>query len=313
MSWVAVGVTAATVVTGAVANNQAKKAASAQQRGAEGAMAEQAYQYDQTRADLEPWRTTGGKAIGAINRLMGFPISEAPIAPSRDRAAADAERQFKEDVYYGRVQNVTPDMVARRAEENFQRESKAYNDWQGQVDPSGGQLGRQFSVDDFWQDPVTQLSYQAGLDEGKKALETRAPLTTGRDSGAMLKELTKFGTDYTSAKAGESYNRFENNKSSIFNRLAALAGIGQTANNTIATAGMNTANNNAQILTGAGNAQAASQIAGGNAWSGALGNIANWWNQQNTLNRLFPQGGGATPTSNFAYSGYGRAGDYQYG
>jgi hypothetical protein len=150
----------------------------------------------------------------------------------------------------------------------------------------GGSLDRRFSVADFWADPVTALGYQSGLDLGTRALRNAAPLTTGIDSGAALKELTKFGTDYTSGKAGEAYSRFEGDKTNVFNRLAAMAGIGQTANSVNAAAGMSTGNNIASLLTAQGNANAASHIAQGNAMSGGVTSLSNWWQQQQMLDRM---------------------------
>lgn len=144
----------------------------------------------------------------------------------------------------------------------------------------GGDLTRRFSVADFWADPVTSLGYQSGLDEGRLGLERLSPLTTGRDSGAALKELTRFGTDYTGRKAAESQGRFTSDQSNIFNRLAALAGLGQSSTTQGAALGQNAANNISGIMTGAGDVGAASRIAQANAWSGGLQNIANWWQNQ---------------------------------
>ncbi len=152
--------------------------------------------------------------------------------------------------------------------------------------PGYGDLSRKFSVADFWNDPVTQLGYQSGLDLGTKALKNRAPLTTGLDSGAALKELTKFGEDYAGSKAADSFVRFEGTKTNEFNRLAAIAGIGQTANAVNANAGMTTGTNVAQLLSAQGNAQAASTIGQANAYSAPLNSVANWWQQQQLLSQL---------------------------
>jgi hypothetical protein len=54
------------LVSGALANRAANKAADAQKAAAQSAIDEQRRQYDQTRTDLSPWRTRG---VGASNRL----------------------------------------------------------------------------------------------------------------------------------------------------------------------------------------------------------------------------------------------------
>jgi hypothetical protein len=167
------------------------------------------------------------------------------------------------------------------------------------VGPDGlsGALTRKFTLDDFWKDPVVQAGYQSGLDLGTKALRNAAPLTTGIDSGAAMKELTKFGTDYTGNMAAGSYGRFVGDQGNQFNKEAALAGIGQAATNTGVSAGTATAGNIAQtgmtagtnianLMSGQGNAGAAARIGGANAWTGALNNISNWWQSQDLLNRL---------------------------
>lgn len=48
------------------------KAANAQTKAAEQGIAEQRRQYDQSRADLAPWRTTGSGALDVLSRLYGL-------------------------------------------------------------------------------------------------------------------------------------------------------------------------------------------------------------------------------------------------
>ncbi|MCR4308157.1 MAG: hypothetical protein NUV80_06380, partial [Candidatus Berkelbacteria bacterium] len=60
-----------------------------------------------------------------------------------------------------------------------------------------GELNKKFSIADFMEDPVTKLSYQSGLDLGTQAIDRMAGARGSRNSGATLKELTRFGTDYT--------------------------------------------------------------------------------------------------------------------
>lgn len=147
-------------------------------------------------------------------------------------------------------------------------------------------LARRFTMADFNADPVAQAGFQFGMDEGRKAIERRAASAGGYDSGATLKALTRFGNDYGMTKAGESYNRFTQDQTNLFNRLAAISGIGQTAANTVATTGMNTANNVSNAAIGMGNARGASTIAGANAVSNAVNNVGSWLMNQEILNRM---------------------------
>jgi hypothetical protein len=101
-----------------------------------------------------------------------------------------------------------------------------------------------------------------------------------------LKALTQFGTDYGGMKAGESYGRFYGDQDRIYNRLAGIAGTGQTATTAGVQAGTNIAGNIGNILTAGGNARGAAAIARGNALSGGLSTLGQWYQQQNMLDRL---------------------------
>ncbi|HLK53230.1 MAG TPA: hypothetical protein VKU42_07230, partial [Candidatus Angelobacter sp.] len=87
-------------------------------------------------------------------------------------------------------------------------------------------------------------------------------------------------TDYQQA-----YNQFQQSQANQFNRLAAIAGIGQTSagqlNSASAAAAQNTGNillgSGAQIgsdLMAAGNARASGYLNQANALNGTLGNLA---------------------------------------
>jgi len=68
----------------------------------------------------------------------------------------------------------------------------------------------------------------------------------------------------------------------VFNRNAALAGMGQTATGSTAAAGGTYATNAGNVITGAGNARASGYMGVANAISGGLQNYINsqnpYWN-----------------------------------
>lgn len=136
-----------------------------------------------------------------------------------------------------------------------------------------GDLSRRFTASDLENDPVYQSGLEFGLNEGRKGINERAKATGMFDSGATLKALTRYGNDYGSTKANESYNRFNTDNTNLFNRLAGLSGAGQTATNTVTSAGANTSSNIGSLLTGSGNSRAASIVGGANAWNNALTGI----------------------------------------
>ncbi len=68
-----VGATIGAAVVGAGASiYSGSKASSAQQKGAQQGVDEQRREYDQSRADLAPWRTTGGGALELLSRFYGL-------------------------------------------------------------------------------------------------------------------------------------------------------------------------------------------------------------------------------------------------
>ncbi len=139
----------------------------------------------------------------------------------------------------------------------------------------GGELTRKFTMADRDADPVYQSGLQFGLTEGEKGINARAIGSGMYDSGATLKALTKFGNDYGSTKANDSYNRFTADQTGIYNKLAGTAGFGQTATNQVQAANTNYGNTTANLAADAGNSRAAGIVGGANAWGNALSGIGN--------------------------------------
>lgn len=151
-----------------------------------------------------------------------------------------------------------------------------------------GSLNKPFGLDDFNADP----GYQFRLAEGEKGLNRAAGARGMYDSGATLKALTRYNQDYATGEFGNAYNRYNADRTNIFNRLAAISGTGQTAAGNIGAAGQNYAGNaSANInnsvnasnnaLMGGANARASGYIGGANALSGAIGQgYNNYANQQ---------------------------------
>jgi hypothetical protein len=129
----------------------------------------------------------------------------------------------------------------------------------------------QFTQADFLNnmDPA----YQFDLQQGQQALERSAAAQGGLQSGGTLKALTQYAQGQASNEYQNAYNRYMNNQNTQFNRLASLAGIGQTAGAQMGQAGENMAGNVGNIMTGAANAQGAAAIAQGNAYSSGLSTL----------------------------------------
>jgi hypothetical protein len=118
-------------------------------------------------------------------------------------------------------------------------------------------------------------SYQFRLGEGMKALERNAAARGGLISGGALKAAQRYGQDYASQEFGNAYNR-----------LAAMAGIGQTATGAMSNAAGNFGVNAGQNYMGAANARASGYVGGANALTGGLGQYMNYTQGQNLINSL---------------------------
>lgn len=157
---------------------------------------------------------------------------------------------------------------------------------------------------DFTQDP----GYQFRLAEGQKILERSAAARGNLLTGGTAKALNRYGQDFASNEYGNVYNRalgeykqnyniFQGNQANQFNRLAALAGVGQVSANQLGAAGSDAARGvssiNFNAAQGIGNAmqnaaaaRASGYVGGANAWGGALSNIGGGLSQYLLLSQI---------------------------
>lgn len=147
--------------------------------------------------------------------------------------------------------------------------------------------------------------YQFRLQQGESALENSAAAKGGLLSGNEGAALTQYGQNYASNEYQNVYNRAMNNYNTNvlgpYNRLSALAGVGQQAASTLGQQGQAAASNIAGIdssagqqigqnINNAGAATASGYVGAGNAASGGISNIT----QSILLNQLLhanPSGG----------------------
>ncbi|WP_426076522.1 hypothetical protein [Janthinobacterium sp. PSPC3-1] len=79
MSWVAVAVVGGTVGGALITSKAAGKAANQQAEGTTAGLAENARQYDQTRADYAPYREAGAKALGTFATENDTPLDQSQV------------------------------------------------------------------------------------------------------------------------------------------------------------------------------------------------------------------------------------------
>jgi hypothetical protein len=186
-----------------------------------------------------------------------------------------------------------------------------------------GSLTRQFTAEDFLagMDP----GYDFRMKEGNAALQARRAAVGNRFGGQALKDIANYNQEAASQEYGNAFNRYQTNQGNIYNRLAALAGIGQTQTQSNTNAGAAAAGamgsnliagagNASNYLTGAAASRAAGQVGSTNAIVGGLqsglGNyyLGNLYNQGRTGGAGGGVGGstrGYDPYSNPNYFGGG--------
>jgi len=145
----------------------------------------------------------------------------------------------------------------------------------------GGEFMKPFSMSDYQADP----GYQFRLSEGEKGIGRAAAARGASYSGATLKALARFNSDQASQEYGKAYDRYNNDVSTRFNRLASVAGVGQTATNMTSQAGQTYAGQAGQAIQDAGTARASGYVGTANAVNGAVGQIGNYY----MLNSLLPK------------------------
>lgn len=206
-------------------------------------------------------------AIGG-SALLGASASKS--AANTQAAAADRAGELQERMFNKQVELQEP---WRQAGMNALNRMQS-GDVMGMMDPS----------------------YQFRLGEGLKALERTASARGGLLSGGALKAAQRYGQDFASQEFGNAYNR-----------LAGLAGVGQTATNTMGSAASQFGTNAGNLMTGGAAARASGYVGGANALTSGLGQYMNYTQNQNLLNSLQGGGGNANAVINpyFATTGTG--------
>lgn len=195
--------------------------------------------------------------IKAADELLGTNI----MGPNSTDRAIDAQRRAASDalaaqerMYYQSREDQMPWMDAGR---------DSLSSLMGQMP----ELNRSFSMDDFQKDP----GYQFRLNEGMKALEGSAAARGSLNSGATMKALMGYGQNFASNEYQNAYNRFNNDRTMKYNKLANIAGLGQTTASNLGGQSMQHGMNQGNVHMGMGNAIAAANIAQGNNMSNLMG------------------------------------------
>lgn len=191
------------------------------------------------------------------------------------------------------------------------------------VNPS---LGAEGSLSQGWgqtftpptaQQAAQTPGYQFQLDQGNQAIQRSAAASGDLLSGGTEKALDQYSqglasTNYQQAynnaynQYSTNYNQFEQNQNNEYNRLASLAGLGQTSVAQLGQIGSNAASNTSNILlnsgaqvgqniNNAGAARSSGYVGQANAINGGISSVGSAATTASLLNLL--QNGGTTPGS----------------
>jgi hypothetical protein len=121
-------------------------------------------------------------------------------------------------------------------------------------------------------------------------------------SGNALKAAQRYGQEMGSQEYTNAFNRYQVNRSNQLNPLASLAGIGQTATNTMSNAAGDFGARSAANAMDIGNAQAAGRMGMANALAGGVGQGINYYQNSRLMdlygqrNRMLGGGTSINPT-----------------
>ena len=152
-----------------------------------------------------------------------------------------------------------------------------------------------FGMQQFQQDP----GYGFRLSEGMKAIERSAAQRGGLLSGATLKGVQRYGQDLASQEYQNAFNRYQAERQARLGPLQSLAGVGQTATQTLGGAASQYGTNVGNLAMTGGANQAMAALAQGNIRASQYGQLGSALGQaisspqgQNYLGRLFGGGQG---------------------
>ena len=144
------------------------------------------------------------------------------------------------------------------------------------------ELTRRFSLADFLKDP----GYEFRLAEGEKAINRAAAARGMWDSGATGKALTRYGQDYASGEYGNAYNRYRLDQADEYNRLAGVAGTGQTTAQQLGEFGEKAVGQATDYQLSGAAARGAGAVGAANAIAGGVVGGFNAYNQYRLVDAL---------------------------
>jgi hypothetical protein len=216
-----------------------------------------------------PWGFVAGAAVSLIGGAMSADASRSAAHTQADAANRATDTQL--DMF-----NTVNDQQKPYREAGY---------------TALGQIGAGTAPGGAFSTAPTREQIMAGLapnfdfarETGSGAVTNMAN-SMGGLGGNSLAEISRWNTGFAGDQYQRAFENYNTNQTNIFNRLASIAGLGQTAGSNSTTGASTFAGNIAGSQMGAGNALAAGQVGSANAISGGLNNAMGWYQLGNLMN-----------------------------
>ena len=142
-------------------------------------------------------------------------------------------------------------------------------------------LTHQFNAQDLQSNLAP--NYQFMLNQGLGATQMAA--NVGGGGSTPTTAATQFAENYAGNAYQNAFNNYQTQNTNIYNRLAGIAGIGQTAVTGLSNLATGTATQQANLGVGGAQAQAAGQVGTANALSSGINNATQMYSLSNLLNQ----------------------------
>jgi len=173
--------------------------------------------------------------------------------------------------------------------------SGQYTQFDANGNPIGTDVGSGYFTKQFTNEDLNKYispTYGFQLEQGQGAVRNLANSSGGLIGGNAIKGIEDYTQNFAGNAYNSAFNQFQTSRGNIYNTLAGIAGIGQTATNQTGTNASNYGTNVANLMTGAAASQAGGIVGSANAISGAAGNIGNLFTLGTILNPNTGGGGG---------------------
>jgi len=258
----------ATLGAGLLSAGAAQSAADTQASAADRATQSQKQMFDTINQQNAPWRQAGQTALGDI--ASGF---------GRNTPQIDWQKYLQDnpdvaaDPYFGQNPQA-------HYQQYGQKEGRQVSNLPQTTQP--GQFTHQFNAEDLKSN--LSPSYNFMLQQGLGATQNALNVGGGNISGNTMRGMTKFAEDYASTGYQQAFENYTANQTNIFNRLADIAGLGQTSNQTVAGAGAPISASTAASMMSAGASRAGGTVGAANALTGGASNAASWYSMPAMIN-----------------------------